>query len=121
MTPAAAFDWGYALYIAGAVAGLVFATLATRGSFILPERSIALPERVKDALRFAPIAALVGVVAPELLLPNALGPVWPKLVGAAAAAAYYYARRGMLGTIVAGMAAYAVARHLLAPLLGLPG
>jgi hypothetical protein len=58
-------------------------------------------------LRYAPLAALVAVVAPEVVMTQgqliARGAT-PRLYAAAAAVAWFAWRRDMLGTIVAGMA-----------------
>lgn len=92
------------------LAGLTVITLVTRGFFLLPRKPLALPPRVRQALRFAPIAALVGVIAPEVLIASALGAVWVKTAAVVLAGAYYLWRRGILGTIVVGMVAYWVLR-----------
>ncbi|MBU6436946.1 MAG: AzlD domain-containing protein [Betaproteobacteria bacterium] len=92
------------------IAGLTVITLVTRGFFLLPRKPLELPPRVRQALRFAPIAALVGVIAPEVLIASALGAVWVKAAAVVLAGAYYLWRRGILGTIVVGMVAYWVLR-----------
>ena len=87
--------------------GMAAVTVLSRGMFLLPRRAWKLPSRLRLALRFAPAAALAGVVAPELLLPASMaGPVWIRLGAAAVAGAYFYARRQILGTIVCGMLGY---------------
>ncbi len=87
--------------------GLTAVTVLTRALFLLPRRAWDLPTRLRLALRFAPAAALSGVVAPELLLPGAApGAVWVRLGAAALAAAYFLWRRQILGTIVCGMLGY---------------
>lgn len=96
------------------VVGLTAATLFTRNAFLFSRRPMVLPARLKVALRYAPAAALAGVVAPELLLPTPLGLPWLKIAAALVAAGYFFARRGILGTIVAGMAAYWVLMALSA-------
>ncbi len=87
------------------IAGMVLVTLLTRGFFILPSRELPLPNWLREGLRYAPIGALVAVVAPDLLMSQGhLITTWqdPRLFGAAAATAWYIWRRGMLGTIVVG-------------------
>ncbi|GAP37766.1 AzlD domain-containing protein [Piscinibacter sakaiensis] len=89
------------------VLGLAVITVVTRGFFLISERELSLPAWVQRGLRFAPLAALVAVVAPEVLMAQgALIDTWQdaRLFGAAAGAAYYFWRRGILGTIVVGMA-----------------
>ena len=88
------------------VVGMTAVTVLSRNLFLLPRKPMPLPTRLKIALRFAPAAALAAVMAPELLLLTPLGPPWVKLGAAVIAAGYFFARRGILGTIVSGMAAY---------------
>lgn len=85
--------------------GLTAVTVLTRALFLLPRRAWPIPTSLRPALRFAPAAALAAVVAPGLLLPDALGPAWVKC-GAALAAAALGRGRGIATTIAAGMAAY---------------
>jgi branched-subunit amino acid transport protein len=85
--------------------GLACITVLTRGFFVLSDREIPLPEWLRQGLRYAPLAALMAVVAPELVLTQGkLISTWqdPRLFGAAAATAYYFWRRGILGTIITG-------------------
>ncbi len=90
------------------VAGLTAVTIVTRAMFLFPHKAWNLPSRLRLALRYAPAAALAAVVAPELLLTTDLGPSWVKLGAAVVASGYYLWRRGILGTIVSGMAAYLI-------------
>jgi branched-subunit amino acid transport protein len=48
--------------------GMTVITIVTRGFFSLPRRDIPMPGWLRDALRYAPLAALMAVVAPEVLL-----------------------------------------------------
>ena len=95
------------------IAGMVLVTLLTRGFFILPSRELPLPNWLREGLRYAPIGALVAVVAPDLLMSQGrLITTWQdaRLFGAAAATAWYIWRRGMLGTIVVGTGAMLILR-----------
>lgn len=95
------------------IAGLVLITIGTRGFFILPQRELPMPAWLREALRYAPIGALVAVIAPELVMSQGrLITTWmdARLFGAAAATAWYVWRRDMLGTIVAGTAAMLILR-----------
>ena len=89
------------------IAGLVLITLITRGFFILPSRAQALPDWLREGLRYAPIGALVAIIAPDLLMHQGqLISSWrdARLFGAAAATLWFVWRRDMLGTILSGTA-----------------
>ncbi len=90
-----------------AVLGLTVITVVTRGFFFLTEREIPIPEWLRQGLRYAPLAALVAVVLPEVVMTQGqLIATWrdARLFAAAAGAAYFWWRRGILGTILSGMA-----------------
>ena len=98
------------------VAGLALITLVTRGFFVLPDRELPLPGWLREGLRFAPIGALVAVIAPELVMSGgALITTWvdARLFGAAAATGWFVWRRDMLGTIVVGTAVMMTLRMAL--------
>lgn len=107
-----AWSWSVALTLLalGAV------TLLTRGFFLLPEREWPLPAWLRRGLRYAPLAALVAVVTPEVVLTQGqLVHTWQdaRLLGAAAAALAYAGRRDILLTLLAGMAVFLPLRLLL--------
>jgi len=88
-----------------AILGLAVITVATRGFFLYPDRELPLPVWLKQGLRYAPLAALAAVVAPEILMQQGHliatfkdARIWATL----AATAYFFWRRGILGTIVTG-------------------
>ncbi|MES2957953.1 MAG: AzlD domain-containing protein [Pseudomonadota bacterium] len=90
-----------------AILGLALLTVLTRAFFLLPERDLPLPEWLQQGLRYAPLAALVAVVAPEIVLTNGeLISTWKdaRLPAVVVASAYYFWRRGILGTIISGTA-----------------
>jgi branched-subunit amino acid transport protein len=95
---------GYALIT---IAGLTVITVVTRGFFLISKQELVLPDWVKRGLRYAPLAALAAVVVPEIVMAHGeLIDTWKdaRLYAAAAASAYFFWRRGILGTIVTGMA-----------------
>ena len=51
-----------------ALLGLAVITVGTRGFFLYPERELPMPAWLKQGLRYAPLAALAAVVAPELVM-----------------------------------------------------
>jgi branched-subunit amino acid transport protein len=90
-----------------AIVGLALITLLTRSFFLLPERDMPLPAWLQQGLRYAPLAALMAVVAPEVVLSQGqLIGTWQdaRLPAVVVASAYYFWRRGILGTIVSGTA-----------------
>lgn len=90
-----------------AILGLALITIVTRGFFLFPERELPMPAWLQQGLRYAPLAALVAVVAPEIVLTQGrLIDTWmdARLPAVAAATAYFYWRRDILGTILTGTA-----------------
>jgi branched-subunit amino acid transport protein len=90
-----------------AIVGLAVITLLTRGLFLIPEREVPLPAWLQQGLRYAPLAALVAVVAPEVVMTQGqlIGTLKDaRLPAVVAATAYYLWRRDILGTIVSGTA-----------------
>ncbi len=89
------------------IAGLAVITLLTRSFFLLPRRELPMPGWLQKGLRYAPLAALVAIIVPEVLLTDGhWAGTWrdARLPAVAAATAYYFWRRGILGTIVSGTA-----------------
>jgi branched-subunit amino acid transport protein len=92
-----------------ATAGLAVVTVITRAFFLIPKRELPLPEWFKRGLRYAPLAALTAVIAPEIVMQNGqLISTWldARLPAVLCATVYFIARRGILGTIATGMAVY---------------
>ena len=88
-----------------AILGLAVITVATRGFFLYPERDLPLPAWLKQGLRYAPLAALAAVVAPEIVMQQGhLITTFKdaRLYAVLAATIYFFWRRGILGTIVTG-------------------
>jgi branched-subunit amino acid transport protein len=68
---------------------------------------------LRQGLRYAPLAALVAVVAPEIFMTQGeLISTWkdPRLYAAAVSTGYFFWRRGILGTILSGTAVMLVLR-----------
>lgn len=91
-----------------AIAALVAVTVLTRSFFLLPSTDPRLPGWLREGLRHAPVAALLGMVVPEIFLSNGhLALHWrdARLAAVGAALLYYQVRRGdVTGTILAGTA-----------------
>jgi branched-subunit amino acid transport protein len=94
---------GWELLIA--IVGMTAITLITRGFFFLQRGQLPVPGWLLEGLRYAPLAAMVAVVAPEIVMTQGqLISTWkdPRLFGAAAATGWFFWRRDMFGTIVVG-------------------
>jgi branched-subunit amino acid transport protein len=88
-----------------AILGLAVITVGTRGFFLYPDRELPLPAWLRQGLRYAPLAALAAVVAPEVVMTQGhLITTFKdaRIYGALAATAYFFWRRGILGTILSG-------------------
>ncbi len=88
-----------------AIVGMTVVSVITRGFFLLPNREWPLPHWLLQGLRYAPLAALVAVIAPEIVLTGgALIDTWrdARLFAVAMGSAYFVWRRDILGMIVAG-------------------
>ncbi len=96
MSPSAAFV---------VIVGMAAITVVTRSFFLLTHREWPLPSWVMQGLRYAPLAALAAIIAPEVLVTDgALIGTWQdaRLLAVAAGTAYFVWRRGILGMIVVG-------------------
>ena len=90
-----------------AIVGLAALTLLTRGFFLFTRREIPFPNWLREGLRYAPLAALAAVVLPEIVMRDGhliTTVLDARIFATLAAAGYFYWRRGILGTIVVGMA-----------------
>ena len=91
------------------ILGLAAVTVLTRCFFFILDRPWTLPAWAHRALQYAPVAALAGVVAPEVVVANGhLVAGWQdaRLFAALAGTAVYYWRKSVLLTLVLGMAVY---------------
>jgi branched-subunit amino acid transport protein len=96
-----------------AIVGLALITIVTRGFFLFPEREVPIPTWLQQGLRYAPLAALVAVIAPEIVMTQGqlIGTLKDaRLPAVAVATAYFYWRRDILGTILSGTAAFLLIR-----------
>jgi len=107
------------LEIAFLIMGMAIITALTRSFFVFLGDRVKVPELVLRAIRYAPLAAIVGILAPELLLPpgalalNELDWKLPNIWGGIAAFGVYFWTRKMLPTLLVGMAVFSLVRHCL--------
>jgi len=85
--------------------GMALVTLVCRAFFLVPKEDLPMPQWLREGLRYAPIAALSAVVAPELVMTQGhLIDTWrdARIFGALAGLAFYAWRRSLFGTIICG-------------------
>jgi branched-subunit amino acid transport protein len=98
------------------IAGLAAISMLTRSFFFISRSDWRVPAWLERGLRYAPLAALAAVVAPDIVLSEGQwtghwqDPRWPAAVLAMAWAVW---RRDLLGTIVVGMATLTFCRVAL--------
>ncbi|WP_332813171.1 AzlD domain-containing protein [Ramlibacter sp.] len=100
---------GTDLWTLAVILGLAGVTVLTRCFFFILDRPWRLPEGARRALQYAPVAALAGVVLPEVVMTQGqLIAGWQdaRLFAAGAGVAVFAWRRSVLGTLLAGMAVY---------------
>lgn len=98
-------DWWNVLTIIG----MALITLLTRSFFLISSKTWTLPAWAQRGLHYAPIAALSSVIVPEMVMTQGqLISTWQdaRLFSVLAGCAWFFWRRGVLGTIIAGMAVY---------------
>jgi branched-subunit amino acid transport protein len=93
--------------------GMAAIALLCRAFFMLPQQELPMPRWLREGLRYAPIAALAAVVAPELVMTQGhLVDTWrdARIFGALAGLAFYSWKRSLFGTIVCGTGVMLVLR-----------
>ena len=92
-----------------AIAGLAVVTVLTRCFFFILDRPWALPAWAQRALQYAPVAALAGIVVPEVVMLNGhLVSSWhdARLFATLAGVGAYVWRKSVLLTMALGMTIY---------------
>jgi len=100
--------------------GLMAVTIVTRGFFLLGGSRFDIPETVQEFLRYAPTAALIAIVLPEILfIKDPVSQLFeldlysPHLFGGVVAIFGYLITKSMLGTIFLAMMAFTAARYFM--------
>ena len=108
------------MYLWIAFFGLMVVTIVTRSFFLLGGSRFEIPQTVHEFLRYAPTAALIAIVLPEVLfIKDPASQLFqvdiysPHLFGGIVAVIGYLVSNNMLGTIFLGMMAFTAARFLL--------
>lgn len=96
------------------ILGLTGVTFVTRTFFMLFGAKIPLSEGLQRAVRYAPAAALVAIITPEILPFDPQAPIQtfdllrPQMWGGIAALAAFILSRSVLFTISLGLAVYSL-------------
>lgn len=100
-------------WMLAAVAGLAVTTVVTRGFFLFTPTSFVLPRLVQRALKYAPTAAIVAVITPDILMQGGQVDLsWHNkaLIATIVASAVFVWRQSLLLMIAVGMLVYTALR-----------
>jgi branched chain amino acid efflux pump len=106
---------GDAWYAWALIVGMALVAFFTRAVFILPGSHLRLPATAERVLRYAPAAALMAIIVPELAFTHdavSISMENPRLVAGLVAFALAAATRSILATIVGGMVVLMLVRSL---------
>jgi branched-subunit amino acid transport protein len=101
------------------ILGMSLVTAWTRSFFLILGERIKVAPWVLEVIRFAPLAAMIAILAPEIFLPAGANSVaefnlkLPNIWGGIAAIIAFYLTKKMLSTLVIGMAVFTAARFWL--------
>ena len=111
-------DWN--ISITYLIIGMIVVTFISRSFFILLGNRIKISDWALEAIRYAPLAALIAILAPEIFLPVGASSIaefnlkLPNILGGIAAMIAFYFSKRMIPTLVIGMAVYTAARFWFA-------
>ena len=100
--------------------GLMLVSLLSRGSFLLVGSKFPIPRSVHKYLRYAPTAALIAIVLPDVLFVKdpatqlfELNLYAPQLFGAIGGVIGFLVTNSILATILLGMTFFTLARFFI--------
>ena len=99
------------------IVGMGLVTLSTRGFFMFWGDRVRMPELILRSIRYAPLAAIVAILAPEIVMPASATQIsqfnWalPQLWAGLAAFVAFTWLRTMLPTLIIGMLVYSALRY----------
>ena len=98
------------------IVGMMLVTLLARYPLLVIVGRVQLPQRIFRALRYVPVAVLVAIIVPAMLMPDgenlALHPSNAYLVGGIVAALVGWRFKNLLLTIVVGMVIFLLWRAI---------
>lgn len=109
------FEPGSDAYILAVIALLTLCSAITRAGYFVVGNRIPLTENVRRGLRYAPPAALIAIIVPELLPWAEGGRAFfdVRLLAALFAVLVYVRTRSTVAVILSGMVAFWVLRLFL--------
>ncbi|MAK55615.1 MAG: hypothetical protein CML17_07205 [Pusillimonas sp.] len=109
------FEPGTDAYILAVIIFLTLCSLITRAGYFLFGDHLPLTDGIRRALRYAPPAALIAIIVPEVLPwdEGATAFVDLKMLAVLVAVVVYVKTRSAVLVMVSGMVAYWVIRALL--------
>ena len=105
------------LEISALLVGMGLVTLGTRSFFMFWGDRVRMPELILRSIRYAPLAAIVAILAPEILMPVGATQIsqfnWalPQIWAGLAAFVVFSWLRTMLPTLIIGMLVYSALRY----------
>lgn len=109
------FEPGSDAYMLAVIGLLTLCSAITRAGYFVVGNRIPLTENVRRALRYAPPAALIAIIVPELLPWAEGGRAFfdVKLLAAVVAVVVYARTRSTIAVILSGMGAFWLLRALI--------
>lgn len=101
------------------ILGMTLVTAWTRSFFLILGERVKVPAWVLESIRFAPLAAMIAILAPEIFIPASATSIsefnlrLPNIWGGIAAVIAFYFTKKMLSTLIIGMAVFTAAKFLL--------
>ena len=105
---------GESWFVWALIAGMAAIAFFTRAVFILPGSHLRLPPTVERVLRYAPAAAIMAIIVPDLALAHGAFSISienPRLVGGLVAFALAVSTRSVFATSAGGMLALTLVRQ----------
>jgi branched-subunit amino acid transport protein len=105
---------GESWFVWALIAGMAVIAFFTRAVFILPGSHLRLPPTAERVLRYAPAAALMAIIVPDIVMAHGALSISienPRLVGGLVAFALAASTRSVFATIAGGMLALTLVRQ----------
>lgn len=103
------YDW----YSLAVIVSLTVVSFISRSVYLLLGDRLPLPDSVRLALRYAPVAALTAIIIPEIFPWSAQAAPTvhvSKLIAAVVAVGVYFATRNTIFLMLSGIATYALSQ-----------